>query len=471
LPNPLPEALIKSLTGLNHFNPHAFRSVHDSGEQLVSVHFNPGKPIFQNGSWANEITEPPFQISGKIPWAPDAWYLDVRPSFTLDPFFHAGVYYVQEASGMFLAFALKQITDLSKKLSVLDLCAAPGGKSTMIQSLISPESLLVSNEVIKTRVPVLHQNMTKWGRANGIVSNNDPAFFKQLPGFFDLVIVDAPCSGSGLFRKDPEAVKTWSPESVHLCSQRQTRILADIWDAIKENGFLIYCTCSYSKEENEDVLDNLFQQYDCKSVPLLPDPDWHIVESIADQSGAYGYRFYPDQVHGEGFFLSVIQKKEPVISDMKNNHYQRSGKIRKNPERIDKRVEKQLNRWIQEGSFHYYPVGEGVHALPPGLVDDFILLKNVLYLKKAGVRVGKPGETEWIPDHELALAGILSDKSARIDLGKPETLSFLRGESFEMGAGEKGWRLVCFGGQGLGWVKLLDKRMNNYYPKSWRIRL
>ena len=372
---------------------------------------------------------------------------------------------------MFLAHALKHITDLSKKLKILDLCAAPGGKSTLVQSLISQDSLLVSNETIKTRVPVLHQNMTKWGRANGFLSNNDPSHFKQLPGFFDLVIVDAPCSGSGLFRKDPEAANGWSADSVALCSQRQKRILADVWDTIKEDGFLIYSTCSYSKEENEDILDNIFEQFVCESIPLLPDPGWNIIETTADQSGAYGYRFYPDKVRGEGFFLSVIQKKDPVSPTLKNNGSQRSDKLKQKPERIPKTAEKQLSNWIQPGSFHYFPVGEGVHALLPEQVDDFMLLKNALYLKKAGIRIGKPGEHDWIPDHELALADILNEKPARLDLGKPDAIHFLRGHAIESAIGGKGWRLVCYKNKALGWVKSLDKRMNNYYPKSWRIRI
>ncbi len=468
--NHLPEAFIKSLEGLPHFNPQTFNAVHDSGEQLVSVHFNPGKSILRNESWPEDLTEPPFRTSGKVPWAVDAWYLDVRPSFTLDPFFHAGMYYVQEASGMFLGFALKKIEALSGKLKILDLCAAPGGKSTLIQSLISPESLLVSNEVIKTRVPVLHQNMTKWGRANGFISNNDPAHFKQVPGYFDLMVVDAPCSGSGLFRKDPGAVSSWSPEAVKLCSQRQKRILADSWDALKEEGYLIYCTCSYSKEENEDILDYLFERFGCVSIPLSPDPAWQIVETNAQQSGAFGYRFYPDKIRGEGFFLSVIQKKDPVSSNSKNNFHQRTAKSKQQQERLPKTVEKQLNHWIPDGAFHYFPAGEGIHALLPEQADDFMMLKNLLYLKKAGIRVGKPGVSEWVPDHELALADILNDQSTRMELGKPDALNFLRGESISMESEEKGWHRVCYRGMGLGWVKMLDRRMNNYYPKSWRIR-
>jgi 16S rRNA C967 or C1407 C5-methylase (RsmB/RsmF family)/NOL1/NOP2/fmu family ribosome biogenesis protein len=455
----LPEALIRSLSKLDHFDAKAFRSVHDSGEQMVSIHLNSAKPA-----------ELSFQVTGGVPWAPDAFYLKSRPSFTLDPFFNAGAYYVQEASGMFLSFAIKQITDLSKKLRILDLCAAPGGKSTLIQSLISPESLLVSNEVIKSRIPVLHQNLTKWGRLNGFISQEDPVHFKHLPGYFDMVVIDAPCSGSGLYRKDPQAASGWSQELVNLCGQRQKRIMSDAWATLKEGGFMIYSTCSYSKEENEDVLDHFFQRFDCTSISLSPNPEWQIIETLSDLKNVHGYRFYPDRVQGEGFFLSVIQKNEPVALYPAKRIHQNTNHAKLHPERISKQIEKQLNNWIQEGACEYFHVGDGIHALIPGMLDEFTLLKNALYLKKAGVRVGKPVENDLIPDHELALADILNDKPVRLHLENNQALSFLRGEALEMGMGEKGWRLVCYRELGLGWVKMLDKRLNNYFPKSWRIR-
>ena len=448
---------------MDHFDSGTFLSVHGSGDQLVSVHMNPAKPILREGRWPPEINEPPFEISHEIPWAADSYFLSSRPSFTLDPLFHAGLYYVQEASGMFVAFTLKQIADLSQNLTVLDLCAAPGGKSTMIQSLISPESLLVSNEVIKTRVPVLNQNMTKWGYANGVISNNDPAHFKQLPGFFDIMLIDAPCSGSGLFRKDPGASKEWSPDLVRLCSLRQQRIVADAWESLKEDGFLIYSTCSYSQEENEDLVDRIFQQFSCISIPLSPDPKWNIIETISEKHGAHGYRFYPDKVLGEGFFLSVIQKKEVTTS-------LRAPKINSKPAAIAKPVIQQLSKWIDEKFLSYISVGETIHAFPADLINDFEILKNNLYLKKAGIRVGKSGENEWIPDHELALANFLKYESASIDVAKPDALCFLRGEPFDFDIKGRGWRIVSYLGRPMGWIKLLEKRMNNYYPKSWRIR-
>lgn len=463
----LPSEFIDSLRKLDQFDPDAFLRVHESVEQPVSVHMNSEKLILQNGEWPEDFIETPFEVAGKVPWATDAYYLSSRPLFTLDPLFHAGGYYVQEASGMFLAFALKQIADLTQKIKILDLCAAPGGKSTLIQSLISPESLLLSNEVIKTRIPVLTQNMIKWGRANGIVSNNDPAHFKQVPGFFDIMLIDAPCSGSGLYRKDPEAVASWSPDLVKLCSQRQQRILSDAWDCLKEDGFLVYSTCSYSKEENEDILDILFNQYSCESIALNPDPSWNIVEAISNQAGAVGYRFYPDKVSGEGFFLAVIQKKQMAHHPPAPRPPNKSNRSHS---RITKAAEQQIQEWVKADTLEFISIGDSIHALTPGLMNDLELLKNNLYLKKAGIRVGKAGEYNWIPDHELALANFLKSDSPTMDISKSDALHFLRGEPFESEIREKGWHTVSYQARRLGWVKLLERRMNNYYPKSWRIR-
>ena len=189
----LPQAFLNSLESVNGFNEEAFIKVHESGEQVTSIRVNPFKRF--------EI----LKLESRIPWTEYGYYLENRPSFTFDPLFHAGCYYVQEASSMFLEQALKQTVDLSLSLKVLDLCAAPGGKSTHILSLISKESLLVSNEVIRSRANILTDNIVKWGCSNVIVTNNDPRDFQRLENYFDVIVVDAPCSGSGLFRRDAEA--------------------------------------------------------------------------------------------------------------------------------------------------------------------------------------------------------------------------------------------------------------------------
>jgi NOL1/NOP2/fmu family ribosome biogenesis protein len=247
--------------------------------------------------------------------------------------------------------------------------------------------------------------------------------------------------------------------------------LFDVWDCLKEDGLLIYSTCSFSKEENEDIVDKIFQEYSCYSVPLDPDPDWNVVGTKSDHASAFGYRFYPYNLKGEGYFLSVIQKKEAAPDGNRGIDFSRISKKDRNSVRIPKLVEQQLDSWIIENDVHYLSVGESIHALQKGLIHDFEILRNILYLKKAGIRVGRAGEKEWIPDHELALANILKEDAASMELKKQDALSFLRGEPIDMHPGEKGWRIARFGGQSLGWVKILEKRMNNYYPKFWRIRL
>ena len=229
----VPDELLLSLQDVEGFDEKSFIDVHNNRRQVVSIRINPKK-----------ITYPPYPDAEKIPWSSTGYYLPQRPSFTLDPFFHAGAYYVQEASGMFLEQCIQQTSDLSSPLKILDLCAAPGGKSTLIQSLISRESLLVSNEVIKTRVGVLIENISKWGDENVIVTNNDPRDFSRLENYFDVVVVDAPCSGSGLFRRDPGAIDEWSTDAVETCCMRQQRILSDAYGCLKQRGILIYSTCS-----------------------------------------------------------------------------------------------------------------------------------------------------------------------------------------------------------------------------------
>src|SRR5688572_3334894 len=288
----LPQLLLDSLASVQGFDKEDFIKIHESGEQVTSVRVNPFKK--------SEIVN----LRSKIPWTDHGYYFETRPSFTFDPLFHAGCYYVQEASSMFLEQALKQTADLSQPLKILDLCAAPGGKSTHLLSLISKESLLVSNEVIRSRANILTDNIVKWGCSNVIVTNNDPRDFQRLKNYFDVIVVDAPCSGSGLFRRDPEAIDEWSEHNVALCSQRQQRILADVLPALKNGGLLIYSTCSYSRQEDEEICEWLMSELKLKREKLKVNDEWGIVET------RQGYRFWPDKVKGEGFFFACFKKDD-----------------------------------------------------------------------------------------------------------------------------------------------------------------
>ncbi|MGH2643700.1 MAG: methyltransferase RsmF C-terminal domain-like protein, partial [Chitinophagaceae bacterium] len=316
----LPDQLISSLKNVQGFDEQSFKEIHDSGKQITSIRFNQqkiSKEDLEQGNLKNDFDELP--LTENILWCDNGYYLKERPLFYLDPLWHAGTYYVQEPSSMCIGFVMKQLCDLSKPLHVLDLCAAPGGKSTEIAGLLSKESILISNEVINSRVHILEENITKWGLPNVIVTHNDARDFGGLTEFFDVILVDAPCSGSGLFRKDPELINEWSPEQVLLCGQRQKRILTDILPALKKNGLLIYTTCSFSQEENEDLVDFSMQQFSLDNIPVPFKPDWNIVETISPISRAKGYRFYPSKLRGEGFFLSCFKKWDEGGVDDKVN--------------------------------------------------------------------------------------------------------------------------------------------------------
>ena len=445
----LPQPFIQSIEGLPGFDKEAFEQVHQSGEQVTSIRVNPLKKF--------ETRNAKFEMS-PVPWTQYGFYLSQRPSFTFDPLFHAGCYYVQEASSMFLEQALKQTIDLTQALKVLDLCAAPGGKSTHIQSIITPESLLVSNEVIKARAGVLKQNIIKWGVNNVIVTNNDPQHFNRLEGFFDVMVVDAPCSGSGLFRRDEEAIQEWSTDNVQLCYARQRRILADALPALKEGGVLVYSTCSYSKEEDEDIMDWLVSEQGMENVPLQLHTDWHIVSTTA-ATGAEGYRFYPDKVKGEGFFLSCFRKKEGS---------ERRYKMAK-PDLATAKEKALLEPYIALDQLEVLKQGDTLFAFPKAQLEAFSIVQANLYLQYAGTTLGSIMKNKLVPDHALAVSHILSNAIPRYELTLEEAIRYLQRADLSIDPPVKGWQVVTYQNHNLGWINALPNRINNYYPKEMRI--
>ncbi len=455
----LPAALINSLQNIKGFDEEAFQAVHVAGGQITSIRLNTEKFKIQNSK---------FKIEGAVSWSTYGYYLTERPSFTLDPLFHGGAYYVQEASSMFLEEVLKQNINLSKPIKVLDLCAAPGGKSTLIQSIISTESLLVSNEVIKTRVNILAENMTKWGAANVIVTNNDPKDFKKLPDYFDVIVVDAPCSGSGLFRKDPNAITEWSENNVALCAQRQQRILADILPSLKEGGILIYSTCSYSKQEDEAIADWLVGELKVKSIQLKVNEDWGIVETVSAKENAFGYRFYPDKVKGEGFFIAAFKKTASGIEGVNEIKIQNS-KIKIKASFTAKDIEILKPYLADTDDFFFIKQNEETIAVPKHLEPDLEKIKSALYIKKAGVTLGTVIRNELIPAHDVAISNIINVSLPKLQVDKETALQYLRKEEIKIDTTIKGWVLLTYNDLPIGWVKIMANRINNYYPKEWRI--
>lgn len=393
-----------------------------------------------------------------VKWCDDAFYLNTRPIFTLDPLFHAGAYYVQEASSMFIAEAIRQTVDLSKSLKVLDLCAAPGGKTTLLASLLNEDSVLVANEVIKSRVGILKENLEKWGYSNYIVSNHDTEDLANLEGFFDVVLIDAPCSGEGLFRKDPKAISEWSEANVQLCSARQKRILQAAAHLVAPSGILLYSTCTYNEQENQNNARWLTQLLDFEQISLNIPAEWQITE----RGG--GYQFFPHKTKGEGFFLSVFRRE-------KGHNEIFTGKIRLN--RVRKRHMEIIRKWIKEPDKHefFLKADETIVALPEGLQNEYAMILKSIEKRSSGIEIGTFKGEDFIPSHALALSTMISDDIPAIELSKEDALRFLKKENLTIENAPNGWLLARFEGLNLGWMKVIGNRTNNYLPKDWRIRM
>lgn len=421
----------------------------NNAEFVTSVRLNPFK---NSDRFTNEEV---------VPWCINGRYLVERPNFTTDPLFHAGCYYVQEASSMFLEHTLKTTLEKDSQNRVLDLCAAPGGKSTLISSLLPQGSLLISNEIIKTRVPILSDNLNKWGPTNVFVSNNDPRDFKRLPGYFDTIIVDAPCSGSGMFRKDPAAIAHWSESAVQLCSERQQRILADAYPSLKENGILVYSTCSYSRQENEDIADWLCQEFNLSTVRIPINDGWGIQETISDKKSAYGYRFYPHKLKGEGLYMACFRKNDKEEETKTKRTYLPKA----NPK--DKGL---MQTWLKpDADLVLQPLNDELFTIHSGHFEDLEILKTKLYLKKSGTKIGKVMGKDLIPHHELALSLINNPATPRLNLTAVQAIEYLKRNEVKEVADFQGWALVCYNEHPLGWAKVLHNRINNYFPKELRI--
>ncbi len=443
----LPQALQDRLASLPQLDLAALNALHASGEQVTSIRKN----LFKQPAAYS------FSFDASVPWCAHAAYLNERPFFTFDPLLHAGAYYVQDASSMCIWTALTQVVKETKGLKVLDLCAAPGGKTTLLADYFH-DGVLVANEVIRSRAAILVENITKWGAGHVIVTNNDPADFTTLHNYFDVMLVDAPCSGSGLFRKDPDAVNEWSPEHVQLCSQRQQRILADALPALKPGGILLYATCSYSPEEDETIMDWLMAQGDMLSLPLDLPASWNIV-TTQTTTGATGYRFYPHLLQGEGFFLSVFQKAD--APHHATHRYQQVQQASKQEQQFLKQAIPEL------ANQHIIRSGEIFKAVNDEVLDTLGQIGK-LYIRKAGIAVGQLKGKDLIPDHELALWNQSINSFASVELDEATALQYLRRKDIQLQA-SKGWNLMRYQGLALGWAKCLPNRVNNYYPQGYRI--
>jgi 16S rRNA C967 or C1407 C5-methylase (RsmB/RsmF family) len=261
-------------------------------EAPVSIRVNPATLSLANGE--------------RVPWCAEGYYLEDRPQFTFDPLLHAGCYYVQEASSMFVTHILRQSGDCPQ--NALDACAAPGGKSTALRSVLPEDCVLVSNEPMGNRAQILLENITKWGAPNCIVTNNYPRDFRKAKLKFDLILCDVPCSGEGMFRKDPNAISEWSMQNVEKCWQLQREIVADAWECLNPGGLFIYSTCTFNTKENEENIKWILENFDAEVLDIPVDPSWNITGSLLEGFNYPVYRFIPGITRGEGLFVCALRK-------------------------------------------------------------------------------------------------------------------------------------------------------------------
>lgn len=363
---------------------------------------------------------------------------------------------------MFVWQALSQLVE--RDALVLDMCAAPGGKSTAIAQYLSDEGFLVSNEYVPQRAHVLVENITKWGAPNTVVTNNAPRHFEKLKTRFDAILVDAPCSGEGMFRKDERAREEWNPANVEMCVVRQREILESAWKVLKPGGVLIYSTCTFNSHENEEQVQWLIDEMDAEYLPLKTEKDWMITETER------GYRFLPHKTRGEGLFMAAVRKQST------DNGFQITDKVSKNRDTKQKnKVNKILNSQfltlnspdlfdVIESDNRFYAVQKDRVAL----VDECRKCLNVLSF---GVQMYEQKGKDLIPQAALALSKAYKRGAyPEVELSSEEALSFLRKEAIVLADAPRGFVLVTYNGLPLGWVKNIGNRCNNLYPEFWRIR-
>ena len=416
-------------------------------EPVVSIRFN-GRKMEADSSL------------NAVPWASAGRYLESRPVFTADPLFHAGCYYVQEASSMFVEQVVRQYVD--RPVRALDLCAAPGGKSTLLLSLLPQGSMLVSNEPVPLRAQILAENVTKWGNAASLVTRNEPADFAPFRNFFDFVLVDAPCSGEGMFRKDSYAVEQWSVSNVEQCARRQREIVADIWESLRPGGLMVYSTCTFNREENEDCVEWIANELGAEVLEVKIDDEWNITGSLTTE-GLPVYRFIPGYTAGEGLFLAVLRKDGSSTAVQP-----KAPRMQLAPAKLKSEVAK----WIAApGDFDFVMQGDTVIAMPKEHTAAMLALQQKLKVLHMALPLAEVKNNKILPLHALAMSTeLVAQAFNTVELEREKALAYLHREALLFADAPVGHLLLTYKGTPIGFVKNIGNRANNLYPAEWRIR-
>lgn len=412
---------------------------------------------------------PPFEAEA-VPWSADGYTLPERPAFTLDPAFHAGAYYVQEASSQFAGYILSQAVGgraQCEGLRVLDVCAAPGGKSTHYASLVGEHGLVVANEINRSRAAVLADNARKWGLGNMVVTCNDSAHLGDYEEWFDVVAIDAPCSGEGMFRKSEEACEQWSEANVRMCADRQWEIVENVFDTLRPGGVLIYSTCTFNRDEDEALVQRICDEW---GEAIEPAQEVDVVDewgAVVGRVGAFQtFRFFPHRVKGEGMFMAVARKAGVPTSR------RRMPKARREViAAVEKRSEQELSHWVKEPKrMRFFSAGDTIYACWAEHYDEIKALSSRLAVIYSGVALGQIFKGKLKPDGALAFyVGLNRDAVATAELSLDEALQFLRKQDMSAEPFVEGVNMVLYKGLPLGFVKRVGARVNNMYPASLRI--
>lgn len=418
-----------------------------SGEAPTSIRVNPFKATLP-------------EDADSVPWCQEGLYLTSRPAFTFDPALHAGLYYVQEAASMFVCEVVRQLID--KPITMLDLCAAPGGKSTALRSVLPKGSLLFTNEPVKNRASILKENIIKFGHPDVIVTNNFPRDYRKAGLMFDAILADVPCSGEGMFRKDPGSIEEWSIQNVEKCRVLQRSIVEDIWPCLQPGGILIYSTCTFNAHEDEENASWIAEQLGAEFITLDIPEEWHITGSLV--SGIPACRFIPGKTRGEGLFLTVLRKKGTQENNRKAAKYAQK-------EHYNNNVHDLTTQWLN-GSFSCMTEKDFLRAIPTTWTSLYNNVKSKLHILHAGVGLGTIKGKAVVPDASLALSTSLrADAFPTAELSYLNAIRFLRREPVELPQEcPRGFVVVTYMGHPLGFEKNLGTRANNLYPQEWKIK-
>ena len=439
----LPEAFIEQLRGLLPDEWEALIAAITATEPSVAVRVNEAR-----GAAVPDAAR-------RVPWCDQGFYLEGRPAFTFDTDWHAGRYYVQDASSMFIAHVIRHL--VHQPVRYLDLCAAPGGKTTAAIQALPAGSMVVANEIVPPRARVLADNVIRWGDSRCVVTSNAPTHFGKLTHFFDVIAADVPCSGEGMMRKDDEAVIQWSPTLVTQCAQRQREILTDAWQALRPGGLLIYSTCTYNRQENEDIADFIVNELGATSLEVPVEASWNIHPAIG--SGCHCYRFMPHRVDGEGLFMAAFRKDGDSPTQ-----------VIRIKERTAKKLDETVKNWLSAPEdFVIEEQGDLLVAVPQDIRREVAAMRATLNVLHAGVELATVMGRKTVPHPALAMSSArAADAFPICEVDYPAALRYLRGESITVD-GPRGYVLIAHNGAVLGLANNLGNRANNLYPKPLRI--